>query len=324
MSGPHPYILNKEFSSLEEYCYAAKRWKLDFKKISGGKFSAKLKLLDYGIIQIAETRIKGVIVQGADCPENYRSIVIPGDELQSFFWQNYSISSDSLLVWPKNDSIVAVSKSNFHVYVISIHEEFFEELIKEKQLRTVYKKLNSNGFVYPIKRNFLLLINTFLASLFEDYFRNENRILESHHNYHTNKLPEILLDYIDKNDPAMMMKNPSKQVSAVIEFLNYYNTTAIPDTGVAEFCKMHQVKQKTLELGIQEYFQASPVAVIRALKLNKARKLFLQGPDTISQVAKACGFNHMGQFSKDYQKLFMELPSETVNGIFEVSKSFQT
>ena len=55
------------------------------------------------------------------------------------------------------------------------------------------------------------------------------------------------------------------------------------------------------------------VAYINAMRLNGARRE-LMNRLKVNEAANAWGFWHMGQFAKDYRKLFGELPSETLAG----------
>lgn len=78
-----------------------------------------------------------------------------------------------------------------------------------------------------------------------------------------------------------------------------------------ELCKITSVSKRTLIYAFQEHYGISPKTYINAMRLNGARRALLQS-QTIVDAANAWGFWHMGQFAKDYRKLFGELPSETV------------
>jgi AraC family ethanolamine operon transcriptional activator len=59
----------------------------------------------------------------------------------------------------------------------------------------------------------------------------------------------------------------------------------------------------------------SPMAYLKTQRLNQVRqqlKACRHHRTTVTDVAIQCGFWHMGQFAKDYRKMFGECPSETL------------
>jgi AraC family ethanolamine operon transcriptional activator len=75
------------------------------------------------------------------------------------------------------------------------------------------------------------------------------------------------------------------------------------------------VSVRTLEYSFLERFGTSPKAVLKSLRLSGANRELIstvEGSIQISDIATRWGFWHMGQFAKDYKKMFGELPSETL------------
>lgn len=84
---------------------------------------------------------------------------------------------------------------------------------------------------------------------------------------------------------------------------------------VHELCTELHVSERTLRYGFQERFGMGPAAYLKAHRLNGARrqlKASIAKQVTVTDVAIQWGFWHMGQFAKDYKKMFGELPSETL------------
>jgi AraC-like DNA-binding protein len=83
---------------------------------------------------------------------------------------------------------------------------------------------------------------------------------------------------------------------------------------LSELCLYSGLKVRTLETGFQEVTGLTPVAYIRALRLNSVRRALhetsaRQRP--ISDIALDNGFWHLSQFATDYRKLFGESPINT-------------
>jgi AraC family ethanolamine operon transcriptional activator len=98
----------------------------------------------------------------------------------------------------------------------------------------------------------------------------------------------------------------------VEDYLSDFPT--IPHT-LLELCGVAQVSERTSEYAFLERFGVSPKAYLHRLRLNGVRKDLRNADPTATSVtalAIGWGFWHMGQFAKDYKRLFTELPSETL------------
>ena len=74
------------------------------------------------------------------------------------------------------------------------------------------------------------------------------------------------------------------------------------------------VAQRTLEYAFRQVYDTTPLAFIRSQRLTRNRMALLaaRASTSISDTARACGFTHMGQYCKDYRRLFGETPSMTL------------
>jgi AraC family ethanolamine operon transcriptional activator len=75
------------------------------------------------------------------------------------------------------------------------------------------------------------------------------------------------------------------------------------------------VSDRTLRRAVQAWYRAPTVAVVRARRLQGARRELLAArPDrnSVTSIAMSWGFDHLGRFAGDYSELFAELPSETL------------
>ena len=73
--------------------------------------------------------------------------------------------------------------------------------------------------------------------------------------------------------------------------------------------------KRTLEYAFYEHFGTSPANFIKSLRLAATRANLRQadsGPQSVSEIATKFGFWHLSQFAADYNKLFGELPSATL------------
>lgn len=97
----------------------------------------------------------------------------------------------------------------------------------------------------------------------------------------------------------------------------YLRANADMPVSVGELCGITGINQRTLFLGFQERYGLSPMAYLKMLRLNRARRELLNaGPTTasatVTRLATKWGFFHLGRFSLEYRAMFGESPIETL------------
>ena len=84
---------------------------------------------------------------------------------------------------------------------------------------------------------------------------------------------------------------------------------------VVDVCLALQISQRTLEYSFQALLQTTPVAYVRYLRLNQARRQLLNAckkSESVTAIAMHWHFMHLGKFAKDYYQMFGESPSATL------------
>jgi AraC family transcriptional regulator, ethanolamine operon transcriptional activator len=82
---------------------------------------------------------------------------------------------------------------------------------------------------------------------------------------------------------------------------------------VPELCAMLHVSRRTLQYAFETVVGSSPVAYLRALRLNAVRRELCSGrADSVQDAAVRHGFWSLSQFASDYRAQFAERPSQTL------------
>jgi AraC-like DNA-binding protein len=75
------------------------------------------------------------------------------------------------------------------------------------------------------------------------------------------------------------------------------------------------VSTRALQLGFRRFRNTTPMAYLRAVRLELARSELARGgrhAESIATIANALEFGHLGRFARDYRARFGELPSRTL------------
>jgi AraC family ethanolamine operon transcriptional activator len=83
---------------------------------------------------------------------------------------------------------------------------------------------------------------------------------------------------------------------------------------VASLAAALGVSGRTLHEAFREHLDTTPMAYLKALRLQAARHDLLRGGEgkRVTDVALEWGFLHFGWFSHDYRRLFGETPCQTL------------
>jgi len=84
---------------------------------------------------------------------------------------------------------------------------------------------------------------------------------------------------------------------------------------LADIAAQAGVSARSLQNGFQSFRNITPMAFLRSVRLQRAhRALLLADPalTTVTEIALACGFGHMGEFGVLYKRTFGETPKQTL------------
>ena len=112
-------------------------------------------------------------------------------------------------------------------------------------------------------------------------------------------------------DDKSTFNQRARAIELAINFIEDHRGEA---TRVSEICRETGVPWRTLDRAFRERFGMGPKAYLTRRRLGGVREALAAGPKDlrIADVANAWGYWHMGQFARDYKRLFGELPSETL------------
>lgn len=84
---------------------------------------------------------------------------------------------------------------------------------------------------------------------------------------------------------------------------------------IDDLVRVSGVGRRALHDGFRRFKHMSPMACLRAIRLERARAALAEASEnaSVTEIAYGCGFQHLGRFAKSYYDVFGELPSHTLN-----------
>ncbi|MGV7229128.1 MAG: helix-turn-helix domain-containing protein [Nitrospirales bacterium] len=308
------YVFHRAFHDIDELTENARAWDLEFSQLDPGHFDGELTQIGNERINLSNARFNRHLFQKGVPPQGLRTFAIPADSAQQFLWRRKEVRGEQVLAFPNGGELDAVSWSGFQVFTLSFSEEILAEAAEGLELPTL-QTLFAKGEVFIPHPESLHLVCNWLQEFFHDLVQDipNGRTFFSQDAFE-HELPVQLLKSLAFQEayprPSLLLRH--KALKRVEDYLNAYPLT--PHT-VRELCRVAPVSERTLEYAFLERFGVSPKAYLHTFRLNGVRKaLRIADPasESVTAWATRWGFWHMGQFAKDYKRLFAELPSETL------------
>ena len=80
--------------------------------------------------------------------------------------------------------------------------------------------------------------------------------------------------------------------------------------GPKAICQKSELNQLKLKIGFRHLFHQTPYEFFQALKLREAKRLLLEGKESITSIAYLTGYKHGSSFTREFQKVFGYTPKE--------------
>jgi AraC family transcriptional regulator, ethanolamine operon transcriptional activator len=129
---------------------------------------------------------------------------------------------------------------------------------------------------------------------------------------------ELVCDFLDALEQTLAAHavEADKRAAALVRQVDQYvHTSSLARSSVAELCAMCQVPRRTLNRAFETALGMGPATYLRRIRMNNVRRALLRRSavsTTVTDVALAFGFWHLGRFAARYNELFGEMPHETL------------
>ncbi len=131
-------------------------------------------------------------------------------------------------------------------------------------------------------------------------------------------LAVVLIESLPHNQTAALARSQDDAGIApwyVKRVEEYIELHADQPLSIADMTAIAGVSERSLYSGFRTWRGTSPKSYLKAVRLDRVRTELLGSrtqPVNVSDVARDCGFRHMGNFARDYRQRFGERPSDTL------------
>lgn len=298
------------FSDLDLFSFnkLAIAWHLDLIQLRPGRFSANLSQIICDECQLGYAKFNTAVKQEGVSPPGVWTFAF-ANEIK-LYWRNYKVQPRSIIIYAPGSEINAVSEANFEVLTFSISEELLRTIAEEANVEDLLETLRSKEVVTTkdplcgaLRKGILLEI--------KKHQKKQNAQIDMEF---VASFIKGLLGLIRSSTIPTEKVSRNKRLELLKNAEQYIKENISEAISVSEIASKFGVSERTLLYAFKNRFEMGPKAFIKSLQLNHVHHTLHGGKDiaSISAIARASGFWHLGQFYKDYKKFFGELPSDTL------------
>ena len=291
----------KHCGDVTEHALSLAGWQQEFDQVQEGRFSGDIVDIAGEQIRLVRESANLAISQSMQFPPHQWHLVIP------IHWPNNSIyRSDTVTVLPRCEQFWSVASAHYDLMVVSVDRSRYGWLERDDQrLRTLEVPTQC---LVAVRQQWQAMTN---------YLRMEQANLEP-----TPALQRVLLQQVEEgidlllNNDIRSLKHDEECYRTRRYIVDRCHTLtkaqAEDPPSIMTLCNQLNISRRTLQYSFQAETGQSPVHYLRALRLNAVRRSLLQEPWLgVADAAALQGFFHHSYFSREYCRLFKELPSDT-------------
>ncbi len=313
-TGKPGMLFGRRFDSFEELAQMAVAWDLDFRQLDSPRSASALLQAQLGSLLVSSARFGCHVDQRGATPAGMRTFAIPDADCSEMRWFGRPVDRNSLLTFPTNGELHAVSRPGFAVTTVSVPQALLDR----------YAALGEG--VAPANDLGAETITPAPPGSLDGLRSLSKRLSAAVANSGDGACGQVIADIEDETLSALMRVlgggTPTRERDTragnrrrLGQLLDYVDGHADTPLRVADLCAVARVSERTLQNLFKRELGMTPKTYLCGQRLYGAHRALRTAQASgcrVMDVANAWGFWHMGQFARDYRKLFGELPSDTL------------
>jgi len=306
---------DRSFSDFDETAEAVRAWDLRFTQLDRGLFRGNITQFIGNNVQFVRARFGRSLEQFGSSPRGFTTFVIPAGQSLRLFWRGQKVTGSQIMVFPQGGELYAISDPGFDVYTFSVSNGLLTRACAGSGLPD-FPSLLGEKEVFHGSSETMIGLRRLCGQIHSRIKRGlsipESPALQRELEF---ELPGALLTALATSLPLSTPTLPRLRRMALERSLEHIRSHRTDPVTVQDLIDTSKVSWRTLDYAFRERFNVTPKEYLSAIRLNGVRRRLRRADlssTKIADVANYWGFWHMGQFARDYRRLFGELPSVTL------------
>lgn len=307
------HLQTQQFEEMEQ---ALSSWDHEYRQMSSGSFRGELQHTLAGKCGIFRNRWERAIHYQGTAPAGTIGLAISLVQVGEARWMGQRVSIDDMILQRSGIAAEYLSGNLWDSVVFSIPEEMLSEYIANLAQTDPDRLLNTLGVVHLNPQLAARIREVSLAYLhaaqqFHDSSRNRSLIVNLAHDAVALVAQGLASSRVTSQSNATLQRRNE----LVRKAREYAADSPCTPLRIGELCRELVVSERTLRHAFCDVTGLNPLDYLKKFRLNRVKRQLrnaIAGEVLVKELAFSNGFTHLGQFSRDYQQLFGELPSQTL------------
>ncbi len=300
-------------NDFEELQDAAADWDQRYLQMCPGPFDGGIDMIQFGSRHIFRERWGRKTMYQGTAPQGSYGIALSFDQPGTGNWVGRPVGPDPVIVQAPGQEADMVSSHYWDALTLSVSKEEVHSIVSALSGRddNIGNFCGALTLQPDVADRLRRLGRDFLREARQASDEDERQISRW-----SEQLVRVFLwemvDALESPEFVVAPTRPANTVRLATELVLSDQTNEIELT---EICAQLKVSLRTLHYAFQDVTGMPPATWLRRIRLNQVHKtLQRSSPDEImvKRVALDNGFFHLGHFSRQYQRLFGCLPSQTL------------
>jgi AraC-like DNA-binding protein len=287
-------------------------WDLDLRVLKNGSSPGSIEAISTGRMMIQKYRFAWKLHQRGAPPHGMRAFGIGVEPTPNFPWCGHTLEDEWLVAFPVDNDFECVSNDAFHAYGLHVDEQLLEDTAVALGIPGLAglptpASVFTGGQVSAVRVILRRIFQAVRQPSLDVRQQGLARAIEW-------DLAVQLLRSLVKGRRATTPRLRERD-HALRKCMDFVERTSGQVITVRELLDVAHVSWRTLDYAFKERFGMTPQAFLRVRRLNAVRSDLIDATPakgTISTLAGRWDFWHLGDFARDYQRLFGERPSDTL------------
>lgn len=297
---------------IDEHAAHVSGWHLAYDQMSAGLFQGELSEFNLDWMQVMRDRTNQALIKKGSARSGTIAFSIPVSYTGNFYCGGHPMPDGNALVAHADDLPQLRTPDQMDLIVVVVEQEILE---RELELHGITFDSAHLPKTYQLQG---LALTSNLRTILDDLERGGAQALpqltdEARRHQVRDAIMGQLLDLLPSVRPIELP--PSARKRTVDRACEYALAHLDEPLTILDLCRTLGASRRKLQYCFQETLGTNPVAYLRALRLNAARRELRRGGSLVSvqDVAARWGFWHLSRFSSEYREMFGERPSQTLH-----------
>jgi AraC family ethanolamine operon transcriptional activator len=300
----------KHSQDFDEQATFLNKWNQDYRQISAGSFNGFVSEMHFDELSLYWEYTNQSLYQQGHLDDETIAIGVPLSNLDNGLFCGAACGQNAIHVYSGKQGFEFISPQHLMMGLIVMNRnKLFRLLSADDQyfLNLQCKQAQIARIPYLAYINLVHFLRATFQTLKSQPTLANNRLFIDEITANATQLVcESLLNK-ERTAPDAMRHKSWEVLTVTREMINKRQDNPM---SVAELCESLDMSRRSLQYHFEQALHTSPVAYLRAERLNAARQM-LKTANSVTEAATHWGFWHFGHFAQEYKKMFGELPSET-------------